>query len=144
MQTSCISFLIKSSNYDMPLGVRILLDDQVLTEHHHLREPINFEQEINDDIGDHVLQIELFNKTAEHTRIDQQGNILEDVLLEIVDISVDGINLENIMPEISKYCHNNNGNSDFVEEKFYGAMGCNGSVKIPFSTPIYLWLLENL
>ena len=42
------------------------------------------------------------------------------------------------------YRHDYNGTTDPFDDEFYGEMGCNGTVSLKFTTPIYLWLLENL
>jgi hypothetical protein len=31
-----------------------------------------------------------------------------------------------------------------IKDKFYGSMGCNGTITFEFNTPFYLWLLENM
>jgi hypothetical protein len=42
------------------------------------------------------------------------------------------------------YEHNANGTGPLVQDKFYGEMGCNGTVTLEFSSPTYLWLLEQM
>jgi len=42
------------------------------------------------------------------------------------------------------YTHNFNGTQAETTDKFYGEMGCNGTVSLRFTTPIYLWLLETM
>lgn len=83
-------------------------------------------------------------KTPKQTVIDHQGNIVSDVLLQITNIEVDGIDISTVFAEKSTYTHDFNGSGDTVVDRFYGSMGCNGSVKLDFSTPFYLWLLENM
>jgi len=46
--------------------------------------------------------------------------------------------------ELATYTHDFNGTKELTQEKFYGVMGCNGTVSLKFATPIYLWLLENM
>jgi hypothetical protein len=42
------------------------------------------------------------------------------------------------------YEHDYNGTGTLTQEKFYGQMGCNGTVSLAFCTPIYMWLLEHM
>ena len=144
MQTSCISFSIGSSDYSKSIGVIVRLNNQVLFEQQHLTELVNFSHNISDEPGEHELEIQLINKKLEHTKIDQQGNLTEDVVLEITNLAFDGLYLTNILSKVAEYHHSYNGNSKEFVDKFFGVMGCNGTVKIKFTTPIYIWLLENL
>jgi hypothetical protein len=42
------------------------------------------------------------------------------------------------------YTHNFNGTRPEITDTFFGIAGCNGTISFSFSTPIYLWLLENM
>lgn len=99
---------------------------------------------MTDDDADHALVFELSGKTPQHTKIDQDGQILEDLVVKVTDIAFDEIQLGHVLTAKAVYRHDFNGTADPVEEKFYGVMGCNGTVTLPFTTPIYLWLLENM
>jgi hypothetical protein len=59
-------------------------------------------------------------------------------------LSIDDIKVGHLMVLNTKYQHDFNGTREPVIEKFYGTMGCNGSAKFEFSSPVYLWILENL
>lgn len=99
--------------------------------------------EVNDsEETQHELIMEMSGKTQEHTRIDEQGNIVSDLLVTIKDITLDSIPLDQNMSEICSYQHDFNGNGPVTTEKFYGTIGCNGVITMPFYTPVYLWLLE--
>ena len=50
----------------------------------------------------------------------------------------------NMFVEQAVYTHDFNGTSKATENKFYGELGCNGTVSLKFSTPMYLWLLEHM
>jgi hypothetical protein len=45
---------------------------------------------------------------------------------------------------VAKYQHDFNGTGKLTTQNFYGELGCNGTVSLKFSTPIYIWLLENM
>mgnify|MGYP003352455181 CR=1 FL=1 len=42
------------------------------------------------------------------------------------------------------YRHDYNGTGQPTEDNFFGVLGCNGTVELRFTTPIYLWLLEHM
>lgn len=92
----------------------------------------------------HTLEIEMVGKIQDHTKIDDAGNITEDRVIEIRDITVDNIELGYMFTELASYQHDRNGTGPQVSERFYGEMGCNGVVKLEFTSPVYLWLLENM
>lgn len=83
-------------------------------------------------------------KTADHTQCDVQGHIISDCAITISDISLGDIQLGHLMVEKSQYYHDFNGSAEPVVDKFYGIMGCNGCVELKFSTPVFMWLLENM
>jgi hypothetical protein len=86
----------------------------------------------------------MFGKLPEHTKVDEQGNIVQDAVLKIDGVKFDDIEIDQLLSEQAVYQHDFNGNGPQVQEKFYGAMGCCGRVTLQFESPVYLWLLENL
>ncbi len=139
-----ISCKIAPSNQNKPLGFEIWIDDQIALDVDQVKDVIDFKQKISDDEGQHQLRFVLKNKNKEHTLIDTTGNIIDDSCLTVTDVCVDGIELGNLFYQMAIYQHDFNGNGQSIEESFYGTMGCNGVVSLKFSTPMYLWLLENL
>jgi hypothetical protein len=99
-----------------------------------------------DDADDesHVLTFVLSGKLPEHTQITEQGEIISDVTVRIEDIAFDDIVIDQIFSELAEYHHDFNGTQPAIIDRFYGEMGCNGTVRLEFTTPIYLWLLENM
>jgi hypothetical protein len=91
-----------------------------------------------------VLEIELQNKLPEHTSIDESGNILSDRVIELQNISLDDIQLGQIFTQLATYQHDFNGSQPMIQDQFFGSMGCNGTVRLKFVSPVYLWLLENM
>jgi hypothetical protein len=49
-----------------------------------------------------------------------------------------------MVTEQAVYTHDFNGTQQEIQDEFYSEMGCNGTVSLKFSTPIYLWLLEHM
>ena len=144
MQQSCkIQFDIVPTNLESGLGVEVWINndkisDIIASALHHI------EHEISDDNSDHELKIVLKNKTDEHTVINSSNDIIADSTIKIQNLKFDEVELGYTLTKLAKYTHNSNGHSDTVTEQFFGEMGCNGTVTLEFTTPIYLWLLENM
>lgn len=109
-----------------------------------LEQPQTFQHEFLDQEGEHVFEIELVGKLPDHTKIADDGSIINDCVAEISDIALDDIELGHMFYEQARYHHDHNGSTALVETKFFGIMGCNGRVRLQFSSPVYLWLLEKM
>jgi hypothetical protein len=99
---------------------------------------------ISDNDAEHLLKFVLKNKTAAHTQIDSDNNIVKDARLTVTNVQFDEIPLGQTFINLATYTHTFNGTGVPTEQKFYGEMGCNGTVGLKFSTPIYMWLLEHM
>ncbi len=139
-----ISCDIGTTNGVVPLGLEIWLDHTKLMDLDHVSQSCKFQHELPDTEAEHELRFVLKNKLATHTTIDESGNIVSDACLTIDNMAFDEIALGNLFTELSTYTHDFNGTGQLIQDKFFGAMGCNGTVSLKFSTPMYLWLLENL
>lgn len=145
MATLKLKFDIVPSNPNAPLGVEVWFDQQCIVDQSQLTESYLVNHDFDDTIEQsHVLKIVVKNKTAEHTRIDADGNIVGDSVLEIKNFVVDEIDIDQLVREQAVYCHNFNGAGVETTDPFYNIVGCNGTVTLKFSTPVYLWLLENM
>ena len=143
MTPTDFSFNVKSTG--KPLDLEVKLDNIIIHDLTIDSEITPVTIELDDDVeADHCLEIILKNKTPEHTTVDENDNIVEDSELVFSDITVDEIDIEELLYFQAKYSHNFNGSGELTEENFYGTIGCNGTVEINLQTPIYLWLLENL
>ena len=144
MDTLKISFYVVNRSLHHNLGIELWVDQQkffdnnISTGCHHVM------HEFEADGGEHVLKIVLKNKTVEHTRIDESGNIVEDALIDVKNILIDDIDLTQLVYTLSHYVHDSNGHEPIAVHPFYGHLGCNGYVQLSFETPVYLWLLENM
>ena len=143
MDKATFNCKISSSDFSVPLGMEIWVDDQMIFDQEHVTQDHRVEYDLNDD-GEHELRFVLKNKLPEHTKIDQDGNIVSDATLLVSNIRFEDTSCQQIVYDLAKYLHNFNGNGDLTTQKFYGEMGCNGTVTLKFTTPIYLWLLENM
>ena len=142
--TVTISCILNTTDPAAELGFEAWIDNQKFCDIDHVQSEQAISIEIDDEDAEHELKFILKNKTAKHTQIDENNNIVSDSTLTIKDLAFDEIKLGYMFNKLSVYYHDFNGSSNFVENKFYGEMGCNGTVSLKFATPIYLWLLEHM
>ena len=139
------SCCISNSDPATPLGMTVWLDDQQVWTSDHITESTTVEFSLPDDEDQsHEIRFCMTGKTSAHTKIDDQGRIVKDAVLTIDRVFFDEIEIPQLtMTEHSVYRHDFNGHQSWVDDKFYGSMGCNGVLTFKFTTPIYLWLLEH-
>ena len=143
MQTAKLGFKI-SANESL-LDLRAVLDGKVVWQGRPGPDVQDITVELDDaEDRSHVLEFMLSGKTFDHTQITEQGGIVSDVTVQIKDITFDDIVIDQIFSELAEYHHDFNGTQSAVVDRFYGEMGCNGTVRLEFTTPIYLWLLETM
>ena len=143
MSTAILSFLVAATGPDLRLVVR--LDDTVIYDGYPVEKPESISHEFADEDGKtHALVFEMSGKKPAHTQMSDTGEILSDRVIEISDVRFDDIALGQMFIEQCRYHHNTNDSTDPIVDSFYGIMGCNGRVEMRFTTPIYLWLLENM
>lgn len=144
MDTVKISVDVTNRSQHHNLGIELWVDKTKFFDNsispglHH----VMHEFESND--SEHILKIVLKNKTSEHTTVDSTGAIIEDALINISNFMLDEIDVTQLLYELGDYVHDGNGQETIAVHKFYGDMGCNGRVQLSFSSPIYMWLLENM
>ena len=127
------------------LGFEAWIDQRKFLDIDHVTETQKITVDVDDqDIAEHELRLVLKNKTTEHTKVDENGNIIADARLIIKDLAFDEIQLRHMLVEQAVYTHDFNGTGKATEDKFYGELGCNGTVSLKFATPVYLWLLEHM
>lgn len=142
--TVAFSCKLGTTDPSAKLGMEIWLDNLPIYDNNHVSDSQQLTYEFSDSDGEHELRFVMKNKTIDQTQIDEKGEILKDACLTISDVAFEGIELGHMFIEQTLYTHNFNGTREEVTEKFYGSMGCNGTVNLKFTTPIYLWLLENM
>jgi hypothetical protein len=138
------SCTIDTTDKSAELAMEIWLDDVQIFHDNHVSGLTVFKHDIIDDEGDHELRFILKGKNPSHTTVDELGQIVSDARLVINDVMFAEIKLGNLFSDLATYTHDFNGTGQMVQEKCYGEIGCNGTVSIKFSTPIYIWLLENM
>jgi hypothetical protein len=129
-----------------PLSFEILSNGTSVFKLDHVKESCQISVDINahEENATQTLQFIMSGKATKHTKIDDQGNITSDAMLTIRNIIMDDINISMMFNGLATYSHNFNSTQPAIEEKFYDNMGCNGIVTFEFTTPFYLWLLENM
>ena len=142
--TTLVSCSINTTDASANLGIEVWLNDQQILNQTHVAELIEFKYNLSDNDAEHELRFVMKHKTTEHTKIDEQGAIVSDACLTVSKLAFDEIELKQIFIDQAVYTHDFNGSQAEIQTKFYGDMGCNGTVSLKFTTPIYLWLLENM
>lgn len=144
MNTVRFSCRVEPTDPAVGLKFEIVLDDQSVFTLLPVDQPRTVEFDIPDDEGSHQLRLCMSGKTKYHTKLDASGNIIKDAQLKISAVAFDDISISDLLPQVAVYHHDFNGTGKPTQDPFYETMGCNGHVNIEFSTPVYLWLLENM
>ena len=143
--TVSITFNLDSTDATAELGFEAWINERKFLDVEHVKEIQKITVDVDDqDDTEHELRLVLKNKTIEHTQVDENGNIIADARLIIKDLAFDEITLGHMLVEQAVYTHNFNGTGASTQAKFYGELGCNGTVSLKFATPMYLWLLEHM
>jgi hypothetical protein len=142
--TTTISGFIDSSDKKITLGTEVWIDNICVVNVEHVDRVVHFSHVLEEDNAEHELRIVMKHKTPDHTELDDAGNIIRDAMLSISDIKFDEIALGQVLLNKAVYTHDFNGSQPPVDDKFFGDLGCNGTVSLKFTTPAYLWLLENM
>ena len=142
--TTTISGFIDSSDKKIPLGTEVWIDNICVINVEHVNRIVHFSHVLEEDNAEHELRIVMKHKTSDHTELDSAGNIIRDAMLSISDIKFDEIALGQVLLNKAVYTHDFNGSQPPVDDKFFGDLGCNGTVSLKFTAPTYLWLLENM
>ena len=100
---------------------------------------IDFSANIEED-QEHVLEIRLENKTSRDT-ITENGEIIKDTLLNIDSIAIDDIELGDLKWSMSEFVGDDPARP--ILQRCVN-LGWNGSYRLKFTSPFYLWLLENM
>jgi hypothetical protein len=101
---------------------------------------VEFDAEVAE--GDAILSIRLENKEWQDTvQNEDKTEILKDMLLNIRRVEIDEIDLGNMIHTKSTYTPDD---STFPTLDHCIDLGWNGTWSIKFTSPFYIWLLENL
>lgn len=119
--------------------------DQTIAGHSNEVEFSEFSIEITE--GPHIFKIRLENKSDRDVEKDGHGTIVNDMLLNIESIEIDGIDLGQLKWSLSEFRADHekivNGEDMSVLKECVN-LGWNGTYEIKFDSPFYLWLLTEL
>ena len=129
---------ISPQYWDIPPRAKIKLDGSVIFQG-DVTEAKVITHKTTLTEGDHLLEIILLNKDGRRDTIIEDGKIVKDMLLNIDSVIIDDIELGFLTNSLSVY----ETESGEIHHNMVN-MGWNGTFKLKFSSPIYVWLLENL
>ena len=148
---------LHATMWDRPPHAEILIGDKSyfkgdITGTEEEPDVIEFEHEFTEGEGYEMI-IKRSGKGRNQTIVNEKGDIIKDQLLNIKDIEIDEINLGALVyegvytpnyPEPWATQQRESGNK--LEESFKQVtrIGHNGEWRFTFSSPFYMWLLENL
>ena len=116
--------------------IRICIDGTVKLEQQLTQEKTSIELDLNLSAGEHLLDIERFNKTDQNTLVDEQGNILQDQAVTLEKIWFENVDLPMEYLWRGEFCYN------AQTHKAVLCWGPNGHWSWPFKTPILPWLIN--
>lgn len=105
---------------------------------------VEFDIEVEDDT-ENFLTIEYTNKNPKQDVVIQNNEIIQDKRIEINTISFDDIELDFFeLEDIEKFSYKST--DEEIETTGFDAskLSWNGKTTLKFTTPVYIWLLENL
>jgi len=144
METIVIQFDFTSNNVESGLVLEIFFNKKRLQTLGAVKEKERIQFSVNCEPGEQVLEFVLKNKTAQHTILDDHGEIAADAYVGIENFTIDHVALEHTFLEQCRYHHDFNGSQDGIDDDFFGIMGCNGTVRLRFTSPVYRWLVETM
>ena len=99
---------------------------------------VEFDVDVSE--GPFALHIRLENKDHTDTRLNGD-EIIKDMLLNIISVEIDEINLGDML-----YTHGTFVGDDTTRPVLERCLhlGWNGTWTLPFNSPFYIWLLENI
>ena len=100
---------------------------------------VEFSAELEED-QEHILEIRLENKTNKDT-VTEGDEIVKDTLLNIDSIAIDDIELGELKWSMSEFVGDD---PDRPTLQRCVNLGWNGSYRIRFASPFYLWMLESM
>ena len=131
---------------DKPINLKVTLNGDTKYKN-DIFDSTHIELLVNDqDDTEQTIEFIITQKSDVHTELDYNGNIIKSTELIINNLNFDSVSIDNIIAvNPLPYFHDSNGAlSEPTVNNFYNVAGCNGKITFKFTTPIYLWLLENM
>ena len=159
MATEKLKFKLElyATMWDQPPHAEIMINDQShfegdISGTEEKPNIIEFEHELEED-KEYNLILKRKGKGQNQTVINDKGDILKDQLLHIKNIEIDEIDIGALVyegvytPEYPEpWATQQRESGAKLQESFKNvtAMGHNGTWQFKFTSPFYMWLLENL
>jgi hypothetical protein len=148
MQEEKLSFVVTLSGtvWERRPQFSIWIDDHIVVARRTVGstpQEIKFEHTI--DEGLHSIKIRLENKNNSDTVL-ENGSIVRDMLLNIDDITIDNISLGNLLWSAEYVLDHPQWYQGQTITKLNNCvnLGWNGTYTLKFTSPFYIWLLEQL
>ena len=140
-ETVDIKINLSSTNWgDRYPGARVYINETLIHEG-LIEDPTEMSWSGDLADGDHKIVIEMYGKIPGDTVMDGD-TIVNDVVLNIDSIAIDEIELDQLLWSNSEYFpKDENAPKSMIE---CVNLGWNGRWELNFSSPVYLWFLENL
>lgn len=137
-----IEISLSSSFWDKAPKAKVYVDDNLIFDS-VVDQPIKVK--FNGDLTEdrHKLIIELYDKDKYQTVV-KDDQIIKDQLLNIDAILFDEIDIQFLKHTLSKYFPVQHSNEIPKEVTNCVNLGYNGRWELEFTTPVYIWLLENI
>jgi hypothetical protein len=140
-ETVDIKINISSTNWgDRYPGARVYINETLIHEG-LIEDPTEMSWSGDLADGDHKIVIEMYGKIPGDTVMDGD-TIVNDVVLNIDSIAIDEIELDQLLWSNSEYFPKDENAPESMIECVN--LGWNGRWELNFSSPVYLWFLENL
>jgi|TARA_R110000824_G_scaffold315615_1_gene502782 chaperonin GroEL (HSP60 family) len=159
MATEKLKFKLElyATMWDKPPHAEILINDKSyfkddITATEDKPQVIEFEHEVEEGV-DYELIIKRSGKVNNQTVVNDKGDLLKDQLLNIKSIEIDEIDIGALVyegiytPEYPEpWATQQREAGTELKESFKNVtqIGHNGTWRFKFSSPFYMWLLENL
>ena len=159
MATEKLKFKLElyATMWDKPPVAEILINDKSyfkddITATEDKPQVIEFEHEVEEGV-DYELIIKRSGKVNNQTVVNDKGDLLKDQLLNIKSIEIDEIDIGALVyegiytPEYPEpWATQQREAGTELKESFKNVtqIGHNGTWRFKFSSPFYMWLLENL
>lgn len=144
LETVNISITLSSDYWNNPPKVKVYIDDtEIFNDSISDRKIISWDGLLAE--GKHKLTIEMYDKNKYQTVV-EGDKIIKDQILNIDEIGFDDIDIGHLKHALSNYYPNKNVYNHDVPSQITNCvnLGYNGRWELEFTTPIYMWLLENI
>jgi hypothetical protein len=130
---------LSSTFWKDPPKSKVYIDDNLIFDG-HVDEPKEIKWVGNLTEDKHKIIVELYDKDKYQTVL-EDGKIVKDQILNIDLIMFDEIDIGYLRHTLSVYYADRKDN---IIAKDCVNLGLNGRWELEFTTPVYIWLLENI